>query len=83
MPARGLLFLLIVVSLADVAGVPAGTKPAPLTREDLRWIARVTFGIDSATVARYRQLGREKFLDEQLHPPADDPADLSAAIAAI
>ena len=50
---------------------------------DLRWLGRVTFGIDSATVARYRQLGREKFLDEQLHPPADDPADLAAAIAAI
>jgi uncharacterized protein (DUF1800 family) len=43
----------------------------------------VTFGIDSATVARYRTLGRVKFLDEQLNPPATDPPKLAAAIAQI
>jgi uncharacterized protein (DUF1800 family) len=43
----------------------------------------VTFGIDSATVTRYERLGRVKFLDEQLHPPADDPPDLSAGVAAL
>ncbi len=46
-------------------------------------LARVTFGIDTTTVARYRALGREKFLDEQLHPPSSDPANLAAALAAI
>ena len=73
----------IGVLVAVAAGVPAASGPATLTRADLRWLARVTFGIDSATVARYRQLGREKFLDEQLHPPAIDPAELAGAIAAI
>jgi uncharacterized protein (DUF1800 family) len=43
----------------------------------------VTFGIDSATVARYRALGREKFLDEQLHPAPDDAPDLAAIIEAM
>jgi len=43
----------------------------------------VTFGIDDATVARYRQLGRARFLDEQLTPPAEDPLELAAAIGAI
>jgi uncharacterized protein (DUF1800 family) len=52
-----------------------------LTRGDLRWLSRVTFGIDSATIARYRQLGREKFLDEQLHPLGDDPPALAASLA--
>ena len=65
--------------VAPVASTP--TAPAPLSRGDLRWLSRVTFGIDTATVARYRALGREKFLDEQLHPPATDPTSLGAAIA--
>src|SRR5579864_2400125 len=68
-------------------GVPETTSPAPaaapLTRGDLRWLARVTFGINTATVARFRALGREKFLEEQLRAPSSDPASLAAAIAAI
>jgi uncharacterized protein (DUF1800 family) len=80
--------VLSVVSfgLAALVSVPAASQPAvpaPLTRGDLHWLGRVTFGIDSATVARYRALGRQKFLDEQLHPPVSDPANLAAAIAAI
>jgi uncharacterized protein (DUF1800 family) len=69
--------------LAAAVGALAMSGPARLTRGDLRWLARVTFGIDTATVARYRAIGREKFLDEQLHPPASDPANLVAALAAI
>ncbi|HEV3058193.1 MAG TPA: DUF1800 domain-containing protein [Vicinamibacterales bacterium] len=80
--------VLCVVSLA-LAGLvgmpasPAAAPPAALTRGDLRWLARVTFGIDTAIVARFRALGRVKFLDEQLHPPSSDPTSLAAAIAAI
>jgi uncharacterized protein (DUF1800 family) len=74
---------LACVVLTGVAGTPAASRSAALTPDDLRWLARVTFGIDNAAVARYRQLGREKFLDEQLHPPAEDPPNLAAAIAAI
>jgi hypothetical protein len=43
--------------------MPAASAPAALTRGDLRWLSRVTFGIDSATVASYKRLGREKFRD--------------------
>jgi uncharacterized protein (DUF1800 family) len=39
-----------------------------LHREDTLWLERVTFGLDSASVAEYRRLGRERFLDHQLHP---------------
>src|SRR5258708_7864769 len=77
---------LVVSSVCLVlAGVVASTAsgPAQLRRGDLRWLARVTFGIDTATVARYRALGRARFLDEQLHPPPDDPPNLAAAIAAL
>ena len=74
-----------VILLAAVGGATAASKssaPAGLTRGDLRWLGRVTFGINTASVARYRLLGREKFLDEQLHPSAES-ADLAAAVAAI
>ena len=85
MRARTVLSVASLV-LAGLVAVPAASLPAGSTRltpGDLRWLERVTFGIDTATVARYRALGREKFLDEQLHPIASDPASLSAAIAAI
>jgi uncharacterized protein (DUF1800 family) len=69
-----------VVSLAPLRATPSSPS---LTREDLRWLNRVTFGVDETTAARYQQLGRARFLDEQLHPSSDDPADLAAAIRAI
>jgi hypothetical protein len=68
MRTRTVLSLVPIVLGAFVA-VPAASRPvapAALTRGELRWLGRVTFGIDSATVTRYRLLGREKFLDEQL-----------------
>src|SRR6266567_647790 len=75
--------LTVVTAVATLDGASSARGPASLTRGDLRWLARVTFGIDSATVAAYRRLGREKFLDEQLRAPAADSPDLQSAIAAI
>src|ERR1700692_1443038 len=43
------------------------------------WLDRITFGIDSQSVAAYRRLGRAGFLDQQLDP---DPHPLPTAIAA-
>jgi uncharacterized protein (DUF1800 family) len=76
-----ILSISTVLVLATSAAVPA--KPDALMRGDLRWIARVTFGIDRPTVAKYRQLGREKFLDSQLRDSTADPADLAAEIASL
>jgi uncharacterized protein (DUF1800 family) len=73
---------IVCLVLAGVVG-SAAVGPARLTRGDLRWLARVTFGINTETVARYQALGRDKFLDEQLHPPASDTANLAATIATI
>jgi uncharacterized protein (DUF1800 family) len=74
------LFLVFGGWAAHPASSAAST---PLARGDLRWLDRVTFGIDGATVARYERLGRAKFLDEQLHLPGDDPQDLAAAVGAL
>ena len=57
--------------------------PGPLARGEVAWLQRVTFGIDTATVERFRQLGRERFLDEQLRLSAADPKPLSDLIAAL
>jgi uncharacterized protein (DUF1800 family) len=62
---------------------PSGRGPAPFTRADLRWLSRVTFGVDTATVAEYRRVGREKFLDEQLKAPTSDSGELATEIAAL
>jgi uncharacterized protein (DUF1800 family) len=61
----------------------AASPPPLLTRTDVRWLDRVTFGINTPTVARYKQLGREKFLDEQLQASPVDPRALAAEIVAI
>ena len=78
---RTLVLALAVAMLAGWVAIP-DAAPKPLTRGDLRWLGRVTFGIDSATVAEYQRLGRERFLAAQLAPAAD-PTSLQAAIAAL
>ncbi|MBB5193414.1 uncharacterized protein (DUF1800 family) [Silvimonas terrae] len=63
----------------------AGAADAALPQSDLDWLQRVTWGVDAATVARYHQLGRAGFLDEQLHPQGDEhlPAAVKQQIAAL
>jgi uncharacterized protein (DUF1800 family) len=71
-----------IAAALTVAALSAGTAAPPFSRADIRWLSRVTFGIDAAAAARYQRLGREKFLDEQLHPVADPP-ELVAALTAL
>jgi uncharacterized protein (DUF1800 family) len=61
----------------------AATLPV-LHREDLLWLERVTFGLDTAAVVDYQRLGRERFLEHQLQ--AGDgvlPAPIAAQIAGL
>jgi len=84
--ARAAVLALCLLLPSCATGTASSGRPAapsPLTREDLRWLNRVTFGVDATTVARYRQLGRAQFLDEQLKPLAEDPPELAVAIVAI
>jgi uncharacterized protein (DUF1800 family) len=63
---------------ADTSALPI------LRREDALWLERVTFGLDSSSVAEYHRLGRERFLEHQLS--ARDsvlPAPIDAQIAAL
>ena len=76
---------LVTVCLAATASAVAGrgSSSSALSLEDVRWLNRVSYGLNTATADRYRQLGRTRFLDEQLHPPAGDPDSIAADINAL
>jgi uncharacterized protein (DUF1800 family) len=81
-----------ILAVAGAAALPTWAMSSELSREDIQWLDRVTYGPSTATVEEYRKLGRRRFLDEQLHPkdvrlpqPAVDEItalDLSQANAA-
>jgi uncharacterized protein (DUF1800 family) len=50
------------------AVLPALAAGAELSRQDVQWLDRVTYGPTGATVSEYLKLGRRRFLAEQLHP---------------
>ena len=53
-----------------------------LSHDDALWLGRVTYGIDSDAAARFRTLGRRRFLDEQLQGKDDTlPPAIQAQIA--
>lgn len=62
---------LALACLLALVAMPAAARDEALSRDDVAWLNRVTFGVDAATLARYRDLGRKHFLDEQLHPKGD------------
>jgi uncharacterized protein (DUF1800 family) len=55
---------LVVCASAPILADP-GTAP---TKEDVQWLNRVTYGINTSTLAEYRRVGRSAFLREQLAP---------------
>ena len=64
--------------------VPAKTAPMPaLQRQDVLWLQRVSFGIDSDSVAALHRLGRARYLDRQLQGGETLPAPVAAELAAL
>jgi uncharacterized protein (DUF1800 family) len=57
-----------ILAVAGAAVLPTWAMSSELSREDIQWLDRVTYGPSTATVEEYRKLGRRRFLDEQLHP---------------
>ena len=57
-----------ILAVAGAAMLPAWAVSGELSRQDIQWLDRVTYGPTTATVEEYRKLGRRRFLDEQLHP---------------
>jgi uncharacterized protein (DUF1800 family) len=71
----------IVLACSAVLGLCA---ERPLQPDDVRWINRLTYGLDSTTLAQYRALGRKQFLEQQLAPAHDTlPAAVQRTIDAL
>ena len=70
---------------ADSAhGDPAPAKTAALpalSRLDVLWLQRVSFGIDSTSVEELHRLGRARYLDRQLQGRESLPAPVAAELA--
>jgi uncharacterized protein (DUF1800 family) len=89
MNRRDFVGVCTAVLLAGCSTQPGQPRTAsaplhPLRRGDTLWLERTSFGLDTENVADYRRLGRERFLDRQLHPaPAELPAPIAAQIAGL
>jgi len=79
MPTRSRLLLAAALALLPWAATAQAAPP--LSHDDIAWLQRATFGLDSASLARYRQLGRSRYLDEELAARDDTlPPAISAMI---
>jgi uncharacterized protein (DUF1800 family) len=77
-----LLAAACMLALASCAQQPRAVS-GPLSPADLHWLNTVSFGADQASIARLRELGRKRFLEEQLRMPATDPPAVTTAMAAL
>jgi uncharacterized protein (DUF1800 family) len=57
-----------ILAVAGATMLPTWAVSGDLTRQDIQWLDRVTYGPTTATVEEYSKLGRRRFLEEQLHP---------------
>jgi uncharacterized protein (DUF1800 family) len=74
LPRRGLIARLICLAVPELSSVtsgPAAAAPLPTPR-DVALVDTVTWGANQSTMTAFLSLGREKWLQAQLHPPADD-----------
>lgn len=73
--------LLTACAAAPLAAIQAEKDPAPNAQAVL-WLDRVTWGANDASAHELAAVGKERYLERQLHP-ADDglPATVQAAIA--
>jgi uncharacterized protein (DUF1800 family) len=73
---------LAVSALCVLAATPALSSETPLGKEDIAWLQRVGFGVNSAELSDYRKLGRVRFLDEQLADRRDNalPPEIASMI---
>ena len=75
--------LALSTSLLIAAPLAEASAPASLSQDDVTWLRRDSFGLDTATVTQYRALGRKAMLEKQLDNRISDtlPAPIAAQIA--
>lgn len=69
---------LVVVALIQLTSLSIASA-APLSNEDVKWLNRMTYGINSQAIESYQTQGRQRYLDLQLTNQADDklPANVN------
>jgi uncharacterized protein (DUF1800 family) len=88
MPRLGYVirFMVVVSTIAAAPSVGrAGALTGTLSPFDLALIDRVTWGVNTSTASQYMAMGRDRWLDAQLHPPPNDrlPGAAQATIGAM
>lgn len=83
MRPTALATLSLSISLLIAAPVIEAASPASLGADDVAWLHRDSFGLDTASVAQYRDLGRKSLLEKQLDDRISDtlPPPVAAQIA--
>ncbi|HEY9133415.1 MAG TPA: DUF1800 domain-containing protein [Dyella sp.] len=81
--ARRLTCALLALGCTWLAATPAMAREETLRPDDIAWLRRDAFDLNSDTVARYRQLGRDRFLNEQLTDRDSDdlPPEIAQLVA--
>jgi uncharacterized protein (DUF1800 family) len=76
------LSILLPIALAPACW-GAAALTGTLSASDLALIDRVTWGVNTSTAAQYMAMGRDRWLDAQLHPAPGDrlPAAAQAIVA--
>jgi uncharacterized protein (DUF1800 family) len=73
----------LVLCLCAVFGI-CHAADDPVTQNDVKWLNRVTYGVDSMTLAQYRSAGRKRYLETQLKPSTDAlPLSAQTAVDAL
>jgi uncharacterized protein (DUF1800 family) len=82
MRPTALAALSLSISLLIASPFTAAAAPATLGQDDVAWLKRDGFGLDTAAVAQYRALGRKALLQKQLGNGIADtlPAPIAAQI---
>lgn len=75
----------VLVTFGNGAFAQEAATLQPLSALDLAFINRVTWGVNASTAAEFQALGRDRWLDRQLHPGPKYrlPAAAEAQIAAM
>jgi uncharacterized protein (DUF1800 family) len=83
MRPTALAALSLSISLLIASPLTQASSPPGLSQDDVAWLRRDSFGLDTATVAQYRALGRKALLEKQLDNRLSDtlPAPVAAQIA--
>ncbi|MDE2257422.1 MAG: DUF1800 domain-containing protein [Xanthomonadaceae bacterium] len=81
MPHAHVRLACIAALIAAAGGARADSRPS---HSDLQWLDRITYGVNSASLAQLQQLGRQDFLEAQLAARDERlPPDVQAQIDAM